>query len=516
MNKQFNISAVCQPDLHYMVDISGRLQSIKNMVDSGQYFTINRARQYGKTTTLEALSNLLKNEYTVINMDFQMMSSSVFETEQSFVSAFSQDILDNMEELPTSTRDSLLSISNNKATTLPQLFKVLSEWCRQSEKPIVLIIDEVDNASNNQVFLDFLAQLRGYYIKRRKLAAFHSVILAGVYDIKNLKLKIRQPGEHQYNSPWNIATQFNVDMSFSAEDISSMLRDYENDHASGMNIVEVASCIYNYTKGYPYLVSAICKIIAEEIGDNFWTTDGVTKAVGILLHRPNTLFDDMIKKIAEYPELATTLRKILFDGIAYPFNTYEPSMNVGLMFGFICEDQGNVAIANRIFEMHLYSYFLAEDIMYNRDSLPTVPNRNQFISNGNLDMDFVMKKFCEYYTEIYTEKDIQFVEQNGRKLFLLFLKPIINGTGNFYVESQTRDETRTDVIVDYLGKQYIIELKIWRGQQYNADGERQLIDYLNQYQHAKGYLLTFNFNKNKTVGISEKIISDKIIMEITV
>lgn len=41
---------------------------------------------------------------------------------------------------------------------------------------------------------------------------FHSVILAGVYDIKNLKLKFRSESEHQYNSPWNIATNFNIDI----------------------------------------------------------------------------------------------------------------------------------------------------------------------------------------------------------------------------------------------------------------------------------------------------------------
>ena len=55
IDKMFNVNANCQPDLHYMVDITERLQKIKEMVDAGQYFTINRARQYGKTTTLQAL-----------------------------------------------------------------------------------------------------------------------------------------------------------------------------------------------------------------------------------------------------------------------------------------------------------------------------------------------------------------------------------------------------------------------------------------------------------------------------
>ena len=77
-------------------------------------------------------------------------------------------------------------------------------------------------------------------------------------------------------------------------------------------------------------------------------------------------------------------------------------------------------------------------------------DRNGFIKNGLLNMDLVLKKFVEYFTEICSEKDAKFVEKYGRKFFLLYLKPIINGTGNYYLEAQTRDERRTDVIVDYL------------------------------------------------------------------
>ena len=58
-------------------------------------------------------------------------------------------------------------------------------------------------------------------------------------------------------------------------------------------------------------------------------------------------------------------------------------------------------------------------------------------------MDLVMEKFCEHYEEIYAENDQKFIEENGRKLFLLYLKPIINGTGNYYIEARTRDSRRT-------------------------------------------------------------------------
>ena len=104
---------------------------------------------------------------------------------------------------------------------LVELFQALSALCGDLPEDVVLMIDEVDSATNNQVFLDFLAQLRGYYINRSRFVTFKSVILAGVCDIKNLKRKLRPDEEHKDNSPWNIAADFDIDMSFSPVQISA-------------------------------------------------------------------------------------------------------------------------------------------------------------------------------------------------------------------------------------------------------------------------------------------------------
>ena len=58
--------------------------------------------------------------------------------------------------------------------------------------------------------------LRAKYLARVKPqhATFHSIVLAGVHDIKSLKHKIRDTDDSQYNSPWNIAADFEVDMNF--------------------------------------------------------------------------------------------------------------------------------------------------------------------------------------------------------------------------------------------------------------------------------------------------------------
>ena len=61
MPKRFNITGVCIPELHYMVNIEKRIDRIvRDYITNGSYFTINRARQFGKTTTLYLLENRLK------------------------------------------------------------------------------------------------------------------------------------------------------------------------------------------------------------------------------------------------------------------------------------------------------------------------------------------------------------------------------------------------------------------------------------------------------------------------
>ena len=76
--KKFNTTAVCIPSKHYMVDLSERVAEIRQMVDAGEYFTINRARQYGKTTTIDALCQSLEHNYVVISLDFQDIEDGSF------------------------------------------------------------------------------------------------------------------------------------------------------------------------------------------------------------------------------------------------------------------------------------------------------------------------------------------------------------------------------------------------------------------------------------------------------
>ncbi|MCD7761406.1 MAG: ATP-binding protein [Clostridiales bacterium] len=529
MTRYFNVNGACNPNRHYMVDLTSRLQEIRAMVDRGEYFTINRARQYGKTTTIRALEKFLQADYMVVSLDFQNIESAEFGTGSSFVHALTREInkkIRRMEEVPKGVEAQLAILADrtDQQVRMADLMECFSKWCEQAARPIVLIIDEVDTASNNQVFLDFLAQLRAAYLDRDTIPTFQSVILAGVYDIRNIRRKLRPEEEHKTNSPWNIAADFLVDMSFSVSDIAGMLEEYEADHSTGMNVESMARLLYDYTSGYPYLVSRLCKLLDERISrtERFsglsaaWTKGGLLEAVKLLVAEKNPLFESLLNKITDYPELRTVVYDLLFTGRAVPYSPWNRSIEVAEMFGFVRNEKGSAVISNRIFESILYNYFMSEEYITSKLYDAGLQEKNQFIAGGHLNVRRILEKFVETFDYLYGDRDEEFLEDTGRRYFLLFLKPIINGVGNSYVEAETRNRERMDVVIDYRGEQFIIEMKIWRGNTYHERGEEQLAAYLDYFHLKKGYMLSFNFNKNKEIGVKEIVLGDRVLVEAVV
>ena len=205
------------------------------------------------------------------------------------------------------------------------------------------------------------------------------------------------------------------------------------------------------------------------------------------------------------------------EGTRLAWNAQQAAIVQLQMYGLIRNDHNTVRIANRIFETMLYNLFLSdEELKSNVFSREGELAKNIFVENGKLNMRLIMERFIETYTQVCGPLADKFHEKDGRELFLLYLRPIINGTGNYYIEAQTRNQTRTDIIVDYLGIQYIIELKIWRGERYNAAGEQQISEYLDYWNLDTGYMLSFNFNKNKETGVKHVHVGGKLLYEGTV
>lgn len=142
--KRFNVNGVCNPQLHYMVDTSQKINQIAEMVGRGDYFTINRARQYGKTTTLTLLERSLRDKYIMVRISFEGYGDMVFSDQSIFISEFIEDVSSRLRR--NGIDDEVISdwIAPSVTISFKSLSRKITALCERVNKPIVLMIDEVD------------------------------------------------------------------------------------------------------------------------------------------------------------------------------------------------------------------------------------------------------------------------------------------------------------------------------------------------------------------------------------
>lgn len=502
MKKRFNVTGVCVPEQHYMVDISGKVAEIFALIEQGDYFVINRPRQFGKTTTIYMLNRFLKasGKYFPIKMSFEGIGSDSYKSEAAFIEAFLPRLKWMFEMAGQKELTAFVEKDGAGVDSISKLDIWFSKLVMKIGKPVVLMIDEVDKSCNNQLFLDFLGMLRDKYLKRiqGEEPTFHSVILAGMHDVKSLKVKVRPEDDAKYNSPWNIAIDFKVELGFSTGEIAAMLESYAKEKHVEIDFPYYSEKLFYYTSGHPFLVSFLCKIIDEELlpGNmkKAWKKEFLMRAVQLAMQGDNTNFQSLIKNLANNGDLFEFVFKIIMHGKEFSYNPRHEIVHLGTIYGILKEENGKVRVHNRVYEQLIYDYMSSHlDISGNTGLEPV--SASYIEKDGTLNIEKVIGKFQEFMIEQYSTKDAKFIERNGRLLFLAYVKPIINGKGFDFKEVQISEEKRLDVVITFENHKYIIELKTWRGDAYHREGIRQLCDYLDRQHRDKGYLLIFDTRK---------------------
>lgn len=471
------------------------------MVEAGEYFIINRPRQYGKTTTLYFLNEELSQltDYFPIRMNFQGIDEQWHQSDEAFAWMFFKQITDFLEfQLPDIIP--FLESEKGRIEDMGSLSKFITRLVNSINKKFVLIIDEVDASSNYEPFLSFLGMLRTKYLDRfsPQHATFHSIVLAGVHDIKTLKHKIRSSKDSQYNSPWNIAADFKVRMSFNPAEIRPMLKDYSKAESVTLDISALADQLYYFTSGYPFLVSKLCKTIAEDVfphkAEKSWTLDDLEKAVQLLLRENNTNFDSLIKNLENNADLYELVYRVIIEGDAIPYNQHNPTIHLGVLYG-VFKPNTHVKIHNRIYEQLIYNYMASRALTNIKTNY--LYSGHFLLENNALDMEAILLKFQQFMKEQQSNKNKDFLEEQSRLIFLAFFAPILNGQGYSFKEVQTSLEKRLDVIVTYFQHRYIIELKRWYGPKAHQKGLDQLAENLDIHGVQQGYLLIFDNRQEK-------------------
>jgi hypothetical protein len=520
MRREFNVTGSCNPDLHYMVDVSAKFADISKLVARGKYFIINRPRQYGKTTMMFQLQRRLGDEYLVLPLSFEGVGDTPFESEENLAELFPELLATRLDYIAPPLAEYVRKDSSD-VCNFKTLGTFITRFVREAKQQVVLMIDEVDKSSNSQAFLSFIGLLRDKYLLKAQQQdhSFQSVVLAGVHDIKSLKLKVREGDDTKLNSPWNIAADFNVDMSFNPAEIATLLADFASENDVQIDMPAIAERIHYFSSGHPFLVSKLCKILDEEASAQNETFDPTHWTVADIdwafrwLTRPmyqTTNFDDMIKNLENNADLYAMVRAIAVEGRSFSPAADNPVQGLAVTYGILAQQGPHLAIANRVYEQRIATYLQSKHETDNLRQTLSMPDFD-FIADGRLNLPHILARFQAFMQEHHSDRDNDFLEREGRLVFMSFLKPIINGRGFMWKEPVVGDERRMDLVITFGAQKEVLELKLWRGEAYHQAGLQQLSDYLDFQGLKRGFLLIFDFRKSKepkheTIAFADKTI----------
>ncbi|MDR2041045.1 MAG: ATP-binding protein, partial [Tannerella sp.] len=89
------------------------------------------------------------------------------------------------------------------------------------------------------------------------------------------------------------------------------------------------------------------------------------------------------------------------------------------------------------------------------------------------------------------EERYQYKEAAPHLVLMAFLQRVVNGGGRIIREMAT-GRGRLDLCVEYGGRKYPVEVKLWRGEKTLRDGLGQIRRYMDTCGSAEGWLVLFD------------------------
>lgn len=189
MERFFNNAGPSVPGKHYVIDPLQRIEinSIEALIDQERYFVLHAPRQTGKTTCLLALMHHLNHQgrYHVLyanieaaqalREDVQVAMRTICYTIAHRAVTYLNDkrLLDKVGEILTADASSALT-------------ELLSYWASVADKPVVLLLDEVDSLVGDTL-ISLLRQIRAGYTQRPQHFP-QSIVLCGVRDVRDYRI----------------------------------------------------------------------------------------------------------------------------------------------------------------------------------------------------------------------------------------------------------------------------------------------------------------------------------------
>lgn len=472
--REFNTSGPCDPARHYMVPRSEIVSAGLEHIEKGRYFTIFAPRQAGKTTCFQMMLEALEErpEYLGSWISFEDLASAPAETFwEEAETQIHNALRDQLPELPCPPIRSVWDVGRF-ATHIKE----------QTGRKWVLVVDEFDGTPE-AMLQDLMHHFRRLYHQKNR-HALHSLILVGVRNITDVNL--------DHASPFNIADEIEIPY-FREREVRELIGQYVEESGQQFDEVVIRQ-IWHNTAGQPGLVCALSRDLVERYApdraqpvtlETFWPL-----LKYYLTERIDKNIANVVGKARREPEL---MLRVLFNG-EVPFRIDDPRISFLHTHGVVANVDGLVDVPVPLYKKRLISAFQ-----------PTINGEMEHYTTIRTDLSDVLDG-DGLNVPALLESYQQYVRRRGFRAFdTEHLKEgawhySLDGYISFFVErlghrsfvEVPTGRGRTDIMIVWGRRTYIIETKVYTEKFAFEQGKRQLAEYLKSEGLEEGYYVVFS------------------------
>lgn len=253
----FNTAGPIKPDIHYNIDPLVRIDidEIMTLIRQRKYFVLHAPRQTGKTSCLLALRDYINHETQYYAVYANIEAGQALRNNVERV---------NNAVITTIASRSRLVMGNTLADEIAAqvlasgveapFAEFLNQWCTLLDRPLVLMLDEIDALVGDSL-VSVLRQIRSGYDSRPDSFPI-SIILCGVRDVRDYRIHTTNQEIITGGSAFYIKAESLRLGNFSPEEVHELYM--QHTAATGQEFApECFPMIWNATEGQPWLTNAL-------------------------------------------------------------------------------------------------------------------------------------------------------------------------------------------------------------------------------------------------------------------
>ena len=502
----FNTEGPVRPNEHYAIPPLARANrdEILSLIQAKRYFVLHAPRQTGKTSALIALRDLLNSgevgEFRCVNVNVEVGQVARDDVEEG-MRAILSSLAMSAESLGDDYLEGVWPDHLAKAGPNNALRRTLARWCMANPVPLVLLVDEIDSLVGDTL-LSVLRQLRAGY-ENRPAGFPHSIVLCGVRDIKDYRIRSSKGEVIAGGSPFNVAAKSLRLGDFTKAETYALMQQHKEETDQPFTLA-ARKAVWEQTQGQPWLVNALCAgaCFDNEAGrDRSRAIDNedIYAAREELILSRRTHLDQLMHKLEE-ERVRRVVEPILSGGaVQHQARDLEYVRDLGLL-----APDSPPRIANPI-----YQEVVPRELGYVlQDSLDVQPT--WYVDDGGgLDMNKLLTAFATFFGE-HAEHWLghlgDYREAGPQLILQAYLQRIVNGGGRIEREYGL-GRGRTDLLVLWprqagqpsdLWQRIVIECKVLRSSDRKSlegtveRGVEQTLGYMKQCDAAEGHLVLFD------------------------